>query len=293
MYGLSSKTHAAPGTALQIPHLPTGWSAQQGAVDTIQAGARLMRSSRRLAVLAAPFRVSHHCARWSPHLPDGRHRGLQLCRCWGRPTAVVSELQFPLSLAHAHDGRRGGTDTMGGGGRATRWGRRATRRRQMSKGTTGEMGTAEGAVLGASGKETGTARAGSEPRPVVVCGPSGVGKGTLIGKLMQTHAAQFGFSVSHTTRAPRPGEQDGVHYHFAEKVAMQAEVDQVRRRIRMPLERLVAARLGETLGMGSSQGARVLGSSGVRTLVRLLLGPEDVLGGLRSNVLSNTKSRVR
>lgn len=74
---------------------------------------------------------------------------------------------------------------------------------------------------------------------MVVCGPSGVGKGTLISKLMQTHAAHFGFSVSHTTRAPRPGEEDGVHYHFAEKAAMQAEVDQVGRRICVPLERLV------------------------------------------------------
>jgi hypothetical protein len=35
-------------------------------------------------------------------------------------------------------------------------------------------------------------------QPVVVCGPSGVGKGTLIGRLMVEHPALFGFSVSHT-----------------------------------------------------------------------------------------------
>ena len=58
------------------------------------------------------------------------------------------------------------------------------------------------------------------PRPVVVCGPSGVGKGTLINKLMEGFPETFGFSVSHTTRAPRPGEENGVHYHFAEKSAM-------------------------------------------------------------------------
>ena len=58
------------------------------------------------------------------------------------------------------------------------------------------------------------------PRPVVVCGPSGVGKGTLINKLMAEFPETFGFSVSHTTRAPRPGEEDGVHYHFAEKASM-------------------------------------------------------------------------
>ena len=44
-------------------------------------------------------------------------------------------------------------------------------------------------------------------RPVVVCGPSGVGKGTLLGKLLADFPEDYGFSVSHTTRAPRPGEQ--------------------------------------------------------------------------------------
>ena len=54
------------------------------------------------------------------------------------------------------------------------------------------------------------------PRPLVICGPSGVGKGTLIDAILHKKfpASKFGFSVSHTTRAPRPGEIDGVHYHF-------------------------------------------------------------------------------
>jgi len=52
-------------------------------------------------------------------------------------------------------------------------------------------------------------------RPVVFCGPSGVGKGTLIEMLMERFpGGQFGFSVSHTTRQPREGEKDGVHYNF-------------------------------------------------------------------------------
>jgi len=50
--------------------------------------------------------------------------------------------------------------------------------------------------------------------PIVFCGPSGVGKGTLIGLLMKDFPEKFGFSVSHTTRKPRVGEQDGVQYHF-------------------------------------------------------------------------------
>ena len=46
-------------------------------------------------------------------------------------------------------------------------------------------------------------------RPVVISGPSGSGKSTLSKRLMQEFEGAFGFSVSHTTRDPRPGEQDG------------------------------------------------------------------------------------
>lgn len=52
-------------------------------------------------------------------------------------------------------------------------------------------------------------------KPIVICGPSGVGKGTLIELLQQRFPNdQFGFSVSHTTRQPREGEVNGVHYNF-------------------------------------------------------------------------------
>ncbi len=47
----------------------------------------------------------------------------------------------------------------------------------------------------------------------VITGPSGVGKGTLIRGLLD-RIAELELSVSATTRAPRPGEQDGVAYHF-------------------------------------------------------------------------------
>lgn len=61
--------------------------------------------------------------------------------------------------------------------------------------------------------------------PLVVFGPSGVGKGTLIAKLQEAFPECFGFSVSHTTRKPRSGEQDGVHYHFTSREEMQAAID--------------------------------------------------------------------
>jgi guanylate kinase len=47
----------------------------------------------------------------------------------------------------------------------------------------------------------------------VITGPSGVGKGTLIRGLLE-RVPDLELSVSATTRAPRPGERDGVDYHF-------------------------------------------------------------------------------
>ncbi|MEA2346987.1 MAG: guanylate kinase [Thermoleophilaceae bacterium] len=47
----------------------------------------------------------------------------------------------------------------------------------------------------------------------MITGPSGVGKGTLIRSLLE-RVPDLRLSVSATTRAPRPGEEDGVDYHF-------------------------------------------------------------------------------
>ena len=65
-------------------------------------------------------------------------------------------------------------------------------------------------------------------RPLVICGPSGVGKGTLIQKLFDEMPNTFGFSVSHTTRAPRPGEVNGVHYNFVSKEVMTNAIEEGR-----------------------------------------------------------------
>jgi guanylate kinase len=47
----------------------------------------------------------------------------------------------------------------------------------------------------------------------ILSAPSGAGKSSLINALLKKHA-DMKVSVSHTTRSPRPGEEDGVHYHF-------------------------------------------------------------------------------
>mmetsp|Transcript_8419 Transcript_8419/g.15885 ORF Transcript_8419/g.15885 Transcript_8419/m.15885 type:complete len:329 (+) Transcript_8419:69-1055(+) len=71
-----------------------------------------------------------------------------------------------------------------------------------------------------------TSKDGLVLQPLVVCGPSGVGKGTIIQKYMQELGGSilFGFTVSHTTRQPRPGEIDGVHYHFTDVPTMKQAI---------------------------------------------------------------------
>jgi len=50
-------------------------------------------------------------------------------------------------------------------------------------------------------------------RLIVIAGPSGVGKSTVVSELRRRYPGLL-FSVSATTRPPRPGEVDGVNYHF-------------------------------------------------------------------------------
>lgn len=51
---------------------------------------------------------------------------------------------------------------------------------------------------------------------LIISGPSGTGKGTLVKRLMDSDPS-IRFSCSVTTRAPRPGEAEGVHYHFVDE----------------------------------------------------------------------------
>ena len=60
---------------------------------------------------------------------------------------------------------------------------------------------------------------------VVLSGPSGVGKSTLLRRLIERFPGRLRLSISATTRAPRPGEKDGVDYYFlsAEEFARRRE----------------------------------------------------------------------
>jgi guanylate kinase len=61
-------------------------------------------------------------------------------------------------------------------------------------------------------------------RVFVITGPSGVGKGTLIRSLRE-RMPELELSVSATTRKPRPGEEDGVDYHFLDEDDFQRRVE--------------------------------------------------------------------
>ena len=56
---------------------------------------------------------------------------------------------------------------------------------------------------------------------IVLCGPSGVGKSTVVARLRATHP-EIWQSVSLTTRKPRPGEIAGLHYLFCDDAAFDA-----------------------------------------------------------------------
>ena len=58
---------------------------------------------------------------------------------------------------------------------------------------------------------------------VVVSGPAGSGKGTVLGELLRD--GEYCYSISATTRAPRPGEVNGVNYHFLTREEFERRIE--------------------------------------------------------------------
>lgn len=61
-------------------------------------------------------------------------------------------------------------------------------------------------------------------KPLVICAPSGCGKGTVINRLLKEFPQAFKLSVSFTTRQPRKGEVDGVNYFYVSREDFEAEI---------------------------------------------------------------------
>jgi guanylate kinase len=60
---------------------------------------------------------------------------------------------------------------------------------------------------------------------VVISGPSGVGKGSVIQRFLSDPDLKLSYSVSMTTRPPRPGEVDGVNYYFVSKERFEEAIE--------------------------------------------------------------------
>jgi guanylate kinase len=90
-------------------------------------------------------------------------------------------------------------------------------------------GTDPGAPVSACGGPDDDDAARREPaaagRVIVLSGPSAVGKSTVV-RCLRDRIPDLHFSVSATTRAPRPGEVDGVDYHFVSPARFQQLIDE-------------------------------------------------------------------
>jgi guanylate kinase len=90
----------------------------------------------------------------------------------------------------------------------------------------GESMSADGGPDGGRDARFGVTPSGQAAgRVVVLSGPSAVGKSTLVHRLRERIPDLY-FSVSATTRAPRPGEVDGVDYHFVTPARFQQLIDE-------------------------------------------------------------------
>lgn len=61
--------------------------------------------------------------------------------------------------------------------------------------------------------------------PFVLSGPSGCGKGTIVKALLERHPETFALSVSATTREPRVGEENGIHYYFIDRAEFERRIE--------------------------------------------------------------------
>lgn len=91
-----------------------------------------------------------------------------------------------------------------------------TRAGDVGEGTTPASGRAPGGEPAASGESRGAAA--GRGRVFVIAAPSGTGKTTICRRILERDPL-LRLSVSHTTRKPRAGEEDGVHYHFVREAA--------------------------------------------------------------------------
>lgn len=111
---------------------------------------------------------------------------------------------------------------------------------------------------------------------IVILGPSGCGKTTLVKEVLQNHPKDYKRVVTYTTRPKRPGERDGVDYHFVSewKFGLMADRDEF-----VETETYRGYRYGTALKdcRESNSHIAVMTPSGLRSLKRAGFHPLSIL----------------
>ena len=126
----------------------------------------------------------------------------------------------------------------------------------------------------------------SKGRLFVISAPSGAGKTTLLKQVMP-RLTGLSFSVSHTTRQPRPGEREGVDYHFVARAEFEKMIgegafleharvhDNLYGTSRMAVERLQQQGIDVVLDI-DVQGAAILREAGLVDAAYIFIAPPSV-----------------
>ncbi|KAE9548444.1 hypothetical protein FO519_008341 [Halicephalobus sp. NKZ332] len=139
----------------------------------------------------------------------------------------------------------------------------------------------------------GTVTMCSKIRPIVLSGPSGGGKSTILKRAMDAYKNCFAFSVSHTTRKPRSGEEHGKDYYFTTREEMERMIQNG--------EFIEHAKFGENLYGTSKKSVNDIQSSGkicvldvelqgVRNIKKTDLNPKYIL--IRAPTIDALRERL-
>jgi guanylate kinase len=155
-------------------------------------------------------------------------------------------------------------------------------------------------------RQSGNSTAAPRGRLIVLAGPTAVGKGTVVARIREKHP-DVRFSVSATTRPPRPGETDGVHYFFVsedefdrlvdEKEMLEWAVVHGQNRYGTPRAPIVAAlERGDSIILEIDiQGARQVKQAMPEALLVFLLPPswEELVRRLQTRGTENAEEQAR
>eukprot|EP00397_Hematodinium_sp_SG-2012_P012388 GEMP01012557.1.p1 GENE.GEMP01012557.1~~GEMP01012557.1.p1 ORF type:complete len:614 (+),score=122.87 GEMP01012557.1:96-1937(+) len=119
---------------------------------------------------------------------------------------------------------------------------------------------------------------------IVICGPSNVENNSMVKRLIQDFPQRFALAVSHTTRPPRPGEKNGVDYHFVGREEFMQKRDFVEKReVRGHFYGTSMSTIQKARESGracilniDAQGAEGIKQSAIRNAIYIFIGPSSL-----------------